>query len=73
MKQFAGPAPELTQRATRKLTPTKEKILDACERRSSKRMKNYEQEQQKRLEKQAHKKVHHDKKQTKDKDMEMNR
>ncbi|MGZ7153903.1 relaxase/mobilization nuclease domain-containing protein, partial [Streptococcus pyogenes] len=68
IKQFAGRVPELTQRVTRKLKQTKEKILDDFERRFSKDMKNYEQEQQKSLEKQTHRDVQSEKKPTKDHD-----
>ena len=71
IKQFAGRVPELTQRVTRKLKQTKEKILDDFERRFSKDMKNYEQEQQKSLEKQANRDVQSEKKPTKDHDRGM--
>ena len=50
---------------------TKEKILDDFERRFSKDMKNYEQEQQKSLEKQANRDVQSEKKPTKDHDRGM--
>ena len=73
IKQFAGRVPELTQRVTRKLKQTKEKILDDFERRFSKDMKNYEQEQQKSLEKQANRDVQSEKKPTKDHDRGMSR
>ena len=73
IKQFAGRVPELTQRVTRKLKQTKEKILDDFERRFSKDMKNYEQEQQKSLEKQTHRDVQSEKKPTKDHDRGMSR
>ena len=69
IKQLAGRVPELTQRVTRKLKQTKEKILDDFERRFSKDMKNYEQEQQKSLEKQANRDVQSEKKPTKDHDL----
>ena len=68
IKQLAGRVPELTQRVTRKLKQTKEKILDDFERRFSKDMKNYEQEQQQNLEKQTHRDVQSEKKPTKDHD-----
>ena len=71
IKQLAGRVPELTQRVTRKLKQTKEKILDDFERRFSKDMKNYEQEQQKSLEKQANRDVQSEKKPTKDHDRGM--
>ena len=71
IKQFAGRVPELTQRVTRKLKQTKEKILDDFERRFSKDMKNYAQEQQKSLEKQANRDVQSEKKPTKDHDRGM--
>ena len=71
IKQFAGRVPELTQLVTRKLKQTKEKILDDFERRFSKDMKNYEQEQQKSLEKQANRDVQSEKKPTKDHDRGM--
>ena len=71
IKQFAGRVPELTQRVTRKLKQTKEKILDDFERRFSKDMKNYEQEQQQNLEKQTHRDVQSEKKPTKDHDRGM--
>ena len=71
IKQLAGRVPELTQRVTRKLKQTKEKILDDFERRFSKDMKNYEQEQQKSLEKQANRDVQSEKKPTKDHDWGM--
>ena len=71
IKQFAGRVPELTQRVTRKLKQTKDKILDDFERRFSKDMKNYEQEQQKSLEKQANRDVQSEKKPTKDHDRGM--
>ena len=73
IKQFAGRVPELTQRVTRKLKQTKEKILDDFERRFSKDMKNYKQEQQKSLEKQANRDVQSEKKPTKDHDRGMSR
>ena len=73
IKQFAGRVPELTQRVTRKLKQTKEKILDDFERRFSKDMKNYEKEQQKSLEKQANRDVQSEKKPTKDHDRGMSR
>ena len=73
IKQLAGRVPELTQRVTRKLNQTKEKILDDFERRFSKDMKNYEQEQQKSLEKQANRDVQSEKKPTKDHDRGMSR
>jgi len=73
IKQFAGRVPELTQRVTRKLKQTKDKILDDFERRFSKDMKNYEQEQQKSLEKQANRDVQSEKKPTKDHDRGMSR
>ena len=73
IKQLAGRVPELTQRVTRKLKQTKEKILDDFERRFSKDMKNYEQEQQKSLEKQANRDVQSEKKPTKDHDRGMSR
>ena len=73
IKQFAGRVPELTQRVTRKLKQTKEKILDDFERRFSKDMKNYEQEQQQNLEKQTHRDVQSEKKPTKDHDRGMSR
>ena len=73
IKQFAGRVPELTQRVTRKLKQTKEKILDDFERRFSKDMKNYEQEQQKSLEKQANRDVQSEKKPIKDHDRGMSR
>lgn len=73
IKQLAGRVPELTQRVTRKLKQTKEKILDDFERRFSKDMKNYEQEQQKILEKQANRDVQSEKKPTKDHDRGMSR
>ncbi|MDM5143112.1 hypothetical protein ICE98_00183 [Lactococcus lactis] len=73
IKQFAGRVPELTQRVTRKLKQTKEKILDDFERRFSKDMKNYEQEQQKSLEKQANRDVQSEKNQQKDHDRGMSR
>lgn len=73
IKQFAGRVPELTQRVTRKLKQTKEKILDDFERRFSKDMKNYEQEQQKSLEKQENRDVQSEKKPTKDHDWGMSR
>ena len=73
IKQFAGRVPELTQLVTRKLKQTKEKILDDFERRFSKDMKNYEQEQQKSLEKQANRDVQSEKKPTKDHDRGMSR
>ena len=73
IKQLAGRVPELTQRVTRKLKQTKEKILDDFERRFSKDMKNYEQEQQKSLEKQANRDVQSEKKPTKDHDWGMSR
>ena len=73
IKQFAGRVPELTQRVTRKLKQTKEKILDDFERRFSKDMKNYEQEQQKGLEKQENRDVQSEKKPTKDHDWGMSR
>ncbi|MDG6141704.1 relaxase, partial [Lactococcus formosensis] len=68
-----GRVPELTQRVTRKLKQTKEKILDDFERRFSKDMKNYEQEQQKSLEKQENRDVQSEKKPTKDHDWGMSR
>ena len=71
IKQLAGRVPELTQRVTRKLKQTKEKILDDFERRFSKDMKNYEQEQQQNLEKQTHRDVQSEKKPTKDHDRGM--
>ena len=71
IKQLAGRVPELTQLVTRKLKQTKEKILDDFERRFSKDMKNYEQEQQKSLEKQANRDVQSEKKPTKDHDRGM--
>ena len=71
IKQLAGRVPELTQRVTRKLKQTKEKILDDFERRFSKDMKNDEQEQQKSLEKQANRDVQSEKKPTKDHDRGM--
>ena len=71
IKQFAGRVPELTQRVTRKLKQTKEKILEDFERRFSKDMKNYEQEQQQNLEKQTHRDVQSEKKPTKDHDRGM--
>ena len=71
IKQLAGRVPELTQRVTRKLKQTKEKILDDFERRFSKDMKNYEQEQKKSLEKQANRDVQSEKKPTKDHDRGM--
>ena len=71
IKQLAGRVPELTQRVTRKLKQTKEKILDDFERRFSKDMKNYEKEQQKSLEKQANRDVQSEKKPTKDHDRGM--
>ena len=71
IKQLAGRVPELTQRVTRKLKQTKEKILDDFERRFSKDMKNYEQEQQNSLEKQANRDVQSEKKPTKDHDRGM--
>ena len=71
IKQLAGRVPELTHRVTRKLKQTKEKILDDFERRFSKDMKNYEQEQQKSLEKQANRDVQSEKKPTKDHDRGM--
>ena len=71
IKQLAGRVPELTQRVTRKLKQTKEKILDDFERRFSKDMKNYKQEQQKSLEKQANRDVQSEKKPTKDHDRGM--
>ena len=71
IKQLAGRVPELTQRVTRKLKQTKDKILDDFERRFSKDMKNYEQEQQKSLEKQANRDVQSEKKPTKDHDRGM--
>ena len=71
IKQFAGRVPELTQLVTRKLKQTKEKILDDFERRFSKDMKNYKQEQQKSLEKQANRDVQSEKKPTKDHDRGM--
>ena len=71
IKQLAGRVPELTQRVTRKLKQTKEKILDDFERRFSKDMKNYEQEQQKSLEKQANRDVQSEKKPPKDHDRGM--
>ena len=73
IKQFAGRVPELTQRVTRKLKQTKEKILEDFERRFSKDMKNYEQEQQKSLEKQANRDVQSEKKPIKDHDRGMSR
>ena len=73
IKQLAGRVPELTQRVTRKLKQTKEKILDDFERRFSKDMKNYEQEQQQNLEKQTHRDVQSEKKPTKDHDRGMSR
>ena len=73
IKQLAGRVPELTQLVTRKLKQTKEKILDDFERRFSKDMKNYEQEQQKSLEKQANRDVQSEKKPTKDHDRGMSR
>ena len=73
IKQLAGRVPELTQRVTRKLKQTKEKILDDFERRFSKDMKNYKQEQQKSLEKQANRDVQSEKKPTKDHDRGMSR
>ena len=73
IKQLAGRVPELTQRVTRKLKQTKEKILDDFERRFSKDMKNYEQEQQKGLEKQENRDVQSEKKPTKDHDWGMSR
>ena len=73
IKQLAGRVPELTQRVTRKLKQTKEKILDDFERRFSKDMKNYEQEPQKSLEKQANRDVQSEKKPTKDHDRGMSR
>ena len=71
IKQLAGRVPELTQRVTRKLKQTKEKILDDFERRFSKDMKDYEQEQQQNLEKQTHRDVQSEKKPTKDHDRGM--
>lgn len=71
IKQLAGRVPELTQLVTRKLKQTKEKILDDFERRFSKDMKNYKQEQQKSLEKQANRDVQSEKKPTKDHDRGM--
>ena len=73
IKQLAGRVPELTQRVTRKLKQTKEKILDDFERRFSKDMKDYEQEQQQNLEKQTHRDVQSEKKPTKDHDRGMSR
>ncbi len=73
IKQFAGRVPELTPRVTRQLKQTKEKILDDFERRFSKDMKNYKQEQQKSLEKQANRDVQSEKKPTKDHDRGMSR
>ena len=73
IKQFAGRVPERTQRVTRKLKQTKEKILEDFERRFSKDMKNYEKEQQKSLEKQANRDVQSEKKPTKDHDRGMSR
>ena len=73
IKQLAGRVPELTQLVTRKLKQTKEKILDDFERRFSKDMKNYKQEQQKSLEKQANRDVRAEKKPTKDHDWGMSR
>ena len=73
IKQLAGRVPELTQLVTRKLKQTKEKILDDFERRFSKDMKNYEQEQQQNLEKQTHRDVQSEKKPTKDHDRGMSR
>lgn len=71
IKQLAGRVPELTQLVTRKLKQTKQKILDDFERRFSKDMKNYKQEQQKSLEKQANRDVQSEKKPTKDHDRGM--
>ena len=71
IKQLAGRVPELTQLVTRKLKQTKEKILDDFERRFSKDMKHYKQEQQKSLEKQANRDVQSEKKPTKDHDRGM--
>lgn len=71
IKQLAGRVPELTQLVTRKLKQTKDKILDDFERRFSKDMKNYKQEQQKSLEKQANRDVQSEKKPTKDHDRGM--
>lgn len=73
IKQLAGRVPELTQRITRKLNQTKDKILDDFERRFSKDMKNYEQTQQQSLEKQTHREVQSEKKPTKDHDRGMSR
>ena len=73
IKQLAGRVPELTQRVTRKLKQTKEKILDDFERRFSKDMKNYEQEQQQNIEKQANRDVQSEKKPKKDHDRGMSR
>ena len=73
LKQLAGRVPQLTQRVTRKLKQTKDKILDDFERRFSKDMKNYEKEQQKSLEKQANRDVQSEKKPTKDHDRGMSR
>jgi len=73
LKQLAGRVPELTQRVTRKLNQTKEKILDDFERRFSKDMKNYEKEQQKNLEKQTNRAVQSEKKPTKEHDQGMSR
>ena len=71
IKQLAGRVPELTQLVTRKLKQTKDKILDDFERRFSKDMKNYKQEQQKSLDKQANRDVQSEKKPTKDHDRGM--
>lgn len=73
LKQLAGRVPALTQRVTRKLNQTKEKILDDFERRFSKDMKNYEKEQQKNLEKQTNRAVQSEKKPTKNHNRGMSR
>lgn len=73
IKQLAGRIQELTQRITRRLNQTKDKILDDFERRFSKDMKNYDQVHQQNLEKQPNKEVHSEKKPTKDHDRGMSR
>lgn len=73
IKQLAVRVPELTQRVTRKLNQTKDKILDDFERRFSKDMKNYDKEQQKNLEKQTNRAVQSEKKSTKHHDWGMSR